>query len=63
MGARHVGQVGGDVAAGDGHLAVLHVLGVDKGDFVNEVHFIEQHGADQAVKVTAGDQAVFHIAH
>ena len=58
---RHIGQVGGDIAAGDGRLAILHVLGVDEGDFVDQVQLIEQHRADQAVKVTAGHQAVFRI--
>jgi len=61
--ARHIGQVGGDVTAGDGHLAVLHVLGMDEGDLVDQIQLIEQHRADQAVKVTAGHQAVFRITH
>ena len=39
MGTCHVRQVGGDVAVGDGDLAVLHVLGVDKLDLVDHLHF------------------------
>ena len=51
----HVGQVGGDVTAGDVHLAVLHVFGVDKLDLVDHVQFIEQDGADKTVEIAAGD--------
>lgn len=63
VGAGHVGQVGGDVAGGDGDLAVLHVLGVHELDVVDHVEFVEQHGADQAVEVAAGDEAVFLLRH
>jgi cytochrome P450 len=58
--ARHVGQVGEDVAFGHGHLAVLHVLGVVEDDLAEHAHFLQQHGADQAVHVAAGQQAEFH---
>jgi hypothetical protein len=40
----NIGQVGGDVARRDGNLAILHVLGVDERDLVNQVQFIEQNG-------------------
>ena len=44
--------------AGDRDLAVLHVLGVHEGDLVDEAELAQQDGADQAVEVAAGDQAV-----
>jgi hypothetical protein len=59
----HVGQVGGDVPVGDLDLAVLHVLGVNELDVVNQVQFFQQYGADQAVKVTAGHQPEFALAY
>ena len=61
--ARHVGKVGDDVAARDGHRAVLHVLGVHELDVVDQVDFAEQHAADQAVEVAAGYEAVVPRRH
>jgi len=56
---RHVGQVGGDVAVGHLHLAVLHVLGVNELDVVDQVQLVEQDGADQSIEIAAGNQTVF----
>ena len=61
--AGHVRQVGGDVALGDGDLAVLHVFGVDEQDVVDQLQLMEQHGAHQAIKVAAGHQSVGGLAH
>ncbi len=36
----------------------LHVLRVDEQDVVDQVELLEQHGADEAVEVRAGDEAV-----
>jgi hypothetical protein len=63
MRPRHVGQVGGDVAAGDLHLAVLHVLGVHELDVVDQVQLVEQDGTGQAVEVAARDEPVFLVGH
>lgn len=57
--ARHVRQVGGDVAVGDRHLAVLHVFGVNEQDVVDHVQFTEEHSAYESVEIAASDQAVF----
>ena len=51
----HVGQVGGDVAAADVNLAILHILGMHKFDLLNQVQLFEQYSAYQAVKITACD--------
>ena len=56
--AGHVGQVRRDVAGTDLDLAVLHVLGVDEEDVVEQPELLEQRGADEAVEVGAGDEAV-----
>ena len=56
--AGDVGQVGRDVAGVDLDLAVLHVLGMDEQDVVEQSELLEQRGADEAVEVGAGDEAV-----
>jgi hypothetical protein len=61
--ACHIRQVGGDITVGDINLAVLHVLGVDKLDIVDQVQFIEQYGAYQAIKITAGNESEFLGRH
>ena len=53
-----VGQVGRDVIGGQLDLAVLHVLGMDEQDLVEEPELLEQGGADEAVEVAAGDESV-----
>ena len=63
MGARHVGQVGGDVPVGDRYLAVLHVLGMHEFDLVDQIHFVQQNGAHKAVEVAARDKPVFLVGH
>ena len=39
-------------------LAVLHVLGVDELDLVDQVELLQEHGADEPVEVAARDEAV-----
>ena len=56
--AGHVGQVRGDVARAHLDLAVLHVLGVDEEDVVEQTELLQERRADEAVEVGAGDQAV-----
>ncbi len=56
--AGHVGQVRGDVAGADLDLAVLHVLGMDEEDVVEQAELLQERGADEAVEVGAGDEAV-----
>src|SRR3712207_1785685 len=63
MAARHIGQVGRDVARGDRHLAVLHVLRVHEADLVDELQLLEEHSADQPVEVAAGDETVLGGGH
>ncbi len=58
----HIGQVGGDVAVGDGDDAVLHILGMHELDVVDHLKMLEQHGADQAVEIAAGDKTEFGLA-
>ena len=53
---RAVGEVGGDVAGGHLHLAVLHVLRVHEHDVADQVQVLEQHRAGEAVEVAAGDE-------
>ena len=55
--ARGVGDVGENVVGRDGDLAVLHVLGVDELDLVEEPLFLEEHGTAQAVEVAASQQS------
>ena len=61
--AGHIGQVGGDVPLGDRNLSVLHVFGVHELDIVDQVHFLEQHGADQPVKIATGNEPEFCLRH
>ena len=56
--AGDVGQVGRDVAGAHVDLAVLHVLGVDEEDVVEQPELLQQRGAHEAVEVGAGDEAV-----
>ena len=63
MRGSNVGEVGGDVAASDVNLAILHIFWVDKFDVVNQVEFVEQNGTDEAIKVAAGDEAEFFLSH
>ena len=56
--AGHVGQVRRDVAGADLDLAVLHVLGVDEEDVVEQTELLQERGADEAVKVRPGYQTV-----
>ena len=59
-----IGQVGGDVVLGKLNLAVLHVLGMDKFNLVDEAQFLEHHRACQTVEVASGDEAsklFFHM--
>ena len=39
-------------------LAVLHVLGMDEQDVVQEAQLLQEGGADETVEVAAGDQAI-----
>ncbi len=68
VGAGDVRQVGRDVAGGDHDFAVLHVLGMDEQDVVDQFEMPEQHGAHETVEVAAGHEAEFvgnsgHLAH
>ena len=63
MHAFHIRQVGGDVGTGNQDRTVLHVLGMDELDIVDQVQFFEEHRADQAVEIAAGDQTEFIAAH
>ena len=56
--AGDVGQVRGDVAGTDLHLAVLHVLGVHEEDVFEHAELLEERSADEAVEVGPGDEAV-----
>jgi len=51
---RHVGR---NVVVGKVDLAILHLARMDEQDVVDQLHFLEQNGADQAVEIAAGDQA------
>ena len=52
-----VREVRGDVAGGELDLAVLHVLGVDEQDVLEDPELLQQSGADETVEVAAGDKA------
>src|SRR4051794_21951061 len=39
------------------HFSVLSVLGMDHADFADLLHFGEQNGADQTIKIATGDDA------
>ncbi len=56
--AGDVGQVRSDVARAHLDLAVLHVLGMDEEDVVEQPELLQQGGAHQPVEVRAGDEAV-----
>lgn len=58
---RHLGavrEVRRDVVGGQLDLSVLHVLGVDEEDVVQEAQLLQEGGADETVEVAAGDQPV-----
>src|SRR3972149_8333125 len=61
--AGRIGQVSRDVAIAHVDLSVLHVFGVHELDLVDQVHFVEQHGADQSVEIAASDEAILLRAH
>ena len=61
--AGHEGQIGGDVALGDLDLAVLHVLGMNELDLVDQFDFVEQDGTGQTVEIAARHQTVFLVGH
>ena len=46
-------EIGGDVVVADRDLPILHILGMDKLDLIDQVHFLKDHGAHQAIKVTS----------
>ena len=50
---RVVGEVGGDVTGAELDLAVLHVLGMDELDVVEDAEVLEKGGAHQPVEVAA----------
>ena len=52
------GKVRGDVICRDVDFSVLDVLGVYEFDLVDDVKLLQEHGADEAVKITSGDQAL-----
>lgn len=52
----NVGQVGRDVSTGDVDPFVLNVFGMNELDVLDDLKFVEQHGADQTVEIAAGDQ-------
>ncbi len=56
-----VGEVGGDVVVRDLHLPVLHVLGVDELDLLDEALLLQEDGADEAVEVAARDETVLPL--
>jgi hypothetical protein len=56
--ARHVRQIGRDVAGADRDLPILHVLRMDEQDVIDQVQVSQQDGADEAVEVAAGNEAV-----
>jgi hypothetical protein len=58
-----VRQVGADVASRDLDLAVLHVLGMDEQDVVDQVELFQQDGAHQAVEIAAGHQPELAFSH
>jgi hypothetical protein len=53
-----VREVRRDVVRGQLDLAVLDVLRMDEQDLVEEPQLLEQRGADEAVEVAAGDEAI-----
>ena len=53
-----VGQVRGDVVRVQLDLAVLHVLGMDEQDVVQEPQLLQKRGADEAVKVATSDETI-----
>ena len=61
--ARHIGKVGDDVPVRDRHDAVLHVLGMDELDLVDQVELAQQHAAHEAVEVAAGDKSELGWRH
>ena len=63
MDAFHVGQIGGDVAVGNLDQPVLHVLGMNEFDVIDQIQFFEQHRADESVEITAGHEPEFLIGH
>ena len=51
-------QIRQDVARPDFDQAVLHILGMHELDVIDEIEVLEQHSANEAIEVTAGDKAV-----
>ena len=58
-----VGEVGDDVARTDLDQAVLHVLGMDELDVVEQARFAQQHAADEAVEIAAGHEPISLCRH
>ena len=60
--ARDIGQIGCDIPISDVDLAILHVLGVDKSDVIDQVEVLEKYRTHQSVKVAACNEAK-RVAH
>jgi hypothetical protein len=58
MDAGHERQIGCDVPVADGNQPVLHVLGVNELDVVDQVQFAQQNRADQSVEIGPGEEAM-----
>ena len=50
---RVIRQVGGDIIFAQFDLAILHILGMDKFDLVDQIQFFQHHGACQTVKIAS----------
>ncbi|MGH1570348.1 hypothetical protein ACRAWG_06370 [Methylobacterium sp. P31] len=58
-----VRQIGDDVAIRDRDNAILHVLGMNELDLVDQVEFVQQHAADETVKVATRHKAELLLRH
>jgi hypothetical protein len=57
MDAGDIRQVSRNIPVVNLNLAILHILGMDKLDIVDQLQFVQQNRADQAIHIAASDEA------
>ena len=55
------GEVRGDVITGNVYFAVLHILGVNEFDLIDQIHFLQKHGTDKSVEITSCNKSSAHF--
>jgi hypothetical protein len=63
MAARDIREIGRDIASRDGDFSVLHILWMNEGNLVDQINFLQENAAYQAVEIAAGHQTELRLCH